>query len=422
MSTTTTTDAAAPEAAGLGGAGEAPGTGPRADAAPPDDGLGVDGPRVSPASAPPPRTALTRAPTSSRWRRSTLLWVALVLAAGIALAAGSGAFAGGGSKPLSLYDRTLAVAGEYRCPVCQGETAADSDSPEAIQIRDRIGKWLSEGRTQGQIRSYLVADYGPFILEKPPASGFGALLWFLPVAVVALAVAGLGLAFTRWRRAAAGLVLAPVPGPPPLPPAPAVPAVQATLFDVDVDVDVDAPALTQESRPVSRGRRRYQQVTLAGGVALMVLAGALWLVDRSSSARLPGDTISGGQSGITAEVDQAQALATSDPSGALTLFDEVLAHDADQPIALTGAGWLYAQAGYVTEGLKMLDKAEVVEPSYAPAHFYRGFVLLDYAGNPGQAATEMKWILSHDPATAQASQARQALAVAQGELRVSRAK
>jgi cytochrome c-type biogenesis protein CcmH len=358
--------------------------------------------------------------------------VALVLAAGVALAAGSGAFAGEGSKPLSLYDRTLAVAGEYRCPVCQGETAADSDSPEAIQIRDRIGKWLSEGRTQGQIRSYLVADYGPFILEKPPASGFGALLWFLPVGVVALAVAGLGLAFTRWRRAAAGLVLAPVSGPPPPPSAPAPAAVQATLFDVDVDLDVDldvdvdvdapAPALVQESRPVSRGRRRYQQVTLAGGVALMVLAGALWLVDRSSSARLPGDTISGGQSGITAEVDQAQALATSDPSGALTLFDEVLAHDADQPIALTGAGWLYAQAGYVTEGLKMLDKAEVVEPSYAPAHFYRGFVLLDYAGNPGQAATEMKWILAHDPATAQASQARQALAVAQGELRVSRAK
>jgi cytochrome c-type biogenesis protein CcmH len=394
---------------------------------------------------------------SSRWRRSTLLWVALVLAAGVALAAGSGAFAGGGSKPLSLYDRTLAVAGEYRCPVCQGETAADSNSPEAIQIRDQIGTWLSEGRTQGQIRSSLVADYGPFILEKPPASGFGALLWFLPVGVVALAVAGLGLAFARWRRTATSLVPAPISGPPLLPlgpaagprrepdlpavtgPAPAVtvlaPAVavlarsagaavvvQGTLFDVDVDVDAPAPAPDRESRPVSRGRRRYQQVTLAGGVALMVLAGALWLVDRSSSARLPGDTISGGQSGITAEVDQAQALAASDPTGALTLFDEVLAHDADQPIALTGAGWLYAQAGYVTEGLKMLDKAEVIEPSYAPAHFYRGFVLLDYAGNPGPAATEMKWILSHDPATAQANQARQALAVAQGELRVSRSK
>ena len=138
---------------------------------------------------------------SNRWRLD-LLWAAIVLAAILALAAGSGALGSGRGRTASLYQRALQVAGEYRCPVCQGETAAASDAPQAVEMKSLIQGWLREGRSPAQIRSYLVADYGVSILEKPPASGLGALLWVLPGVAVALGVAGLGFGFSRWRRLA----------------------------------------------------------------------------------------------------------------------------------------------------------------------------------------------------------------------------
>ena len=137
-----------------------------------------------------------------RWRRAGL-WAVVALVAGLALAIGAGAFSGSGGKPPSLYQRTLAVAGQYRCPVCASESAAVSDAAEAVEIRSLIQGWLKQGDSQGQIRHFLVADYGTSILEKPPASGLNTLVWALPAAAGALGVAGLGFAFARWRRLSA---------------------------------------------------------------------------------------------------------------------------------------------------------------------------------------------------------------------------
>ena len=86
-----------------------------------------------------------------RWRRATL-WAAVAVVVGLALAIGAGAFSSGSSKPVSLYQRTLEVAGQYRCPVCASESAAVSDASEAVQIRSLIEGWLKKGDTQAQIR------------------------------------------------------------------------------------------------------------------------------------------------------------------------------------------------------------------------------------------------------------------------------
>ena len=134
-----------------------------------------------------------------RWRWATL-WAAVAVVVGLALAIGAGAFSSGTSKPVSLYQRTLEVAGQYRCPVCASESAAVSDASEAVQIRSLIEGWLKKGDTQAQIRSFLVSDYGTSILEKPPATGLNTLVWALPAVAGALGVAGLGFAFARWRR------------------------------------------------------------------------------------------------------------------------------------------------------------------------------------------------------------------------------
>jgi cytochrome c-type biogenesis protein CcmH/NrfF len=328
-------------------------------------------------------------------RLQRLVWAAVAVALAVGLVAGAG-LTGGGGRRQPLYQRTLQVAGEYRCPVCEGESVAVSQAPEAVEIRTLISTWLQQGRSPARIRSALLESYGPSILEKPPARGVDLLLWALPVVAVAAALAGLGAAFRRWRRvapAAAAVAGAGVSDP--------VAAVGGA------GGDDEAPAARQ--RP-GGARQRW---LLGAGLALMVLAAALWLVDRSSTQRLPGATVTGGPSGLTADLDEASVLATDDPAAALAVYDQVLASDPHQPVALTSEGYIYMRAGMPARALQLLGLAEKADPAYAPAHLYRALVLLGYARKPAAAKAELEWYLSHGPAPGAVAEARKALLLAE---------
>jgi cytochrome c-type biogenesis protein CcmH/NrfF len=351
------------------------------------------------------------------------LWAVLAVCTVLFLAIGSGAIGAGHHKAPSLYQRTLQVAGEYRCPVCAGESVAASQAPEAVEIRQLVQRWLQEGDSGATIRSFLVHDYGLSILERPPASGVTVLVWALPVVAGALAIAGLSLGFARWRRAT-------LPGPvpngegavAPLPDIPSdggAPAVQERLFEVADGGDGDAGGNRAGDKGpglagARSGRRLGQRVTLVAGAALVVLAGALWLLDRSSSARLPGATITGGLSGVNAQLQEASAITATNPTEALALYDDVLSGDPDQPVALTAEGWIYAQAGVVSKAMGLLEKAETADPGYDLPHLYRALVLLDDQGQLVAAARELDWYLAHGPDPAMVKVAREALAQASG--------
>jgi cytochrome c-type biogenesis protein CcmH len=123
-----------------------------------------------------------------------LFWMALIVVAAVALAIGSQRH----PHP-TLEQRTMAIAGVVRCPVCVGETAAQSNVPASIEIRATIRHELQAGESRSAILSGFVSSYGPGILEQPSAHGLDLLLWVLPGLAVVLAVAGLVLAFLRWR-------------------------------------------------------------------------------------------------------------------------------------------------------------------------------------------------------------------------------
>ncbi len=383
----------------------------------------------------------TTARPQRRWRRA-VLWVAVAAVAGLSLAIGSGAFTAGRSKPPSLYQRTLQVAGQYRCPVCASESVAVSNAAEAVEIRSLIHGWLKQGDNQAQIRDYLVSDYGNSILEKPPTSGLDTLVWVLPALAAALGIAGLGFGFARWRRASAPARLEVVSGPAvgsdvgapgevrprgdagagadtrpgdqalqldgqaaPVP-------VQDRLFNVgDEDQPLSSPVeVAVPTRPL------YRRVAPIVGAVLILVAGALWLVDRSSGQRLPGGTVSGGVTGVDEELQQAASLAASDPAAALAIYDEVLASNPGQPVALSAEGWIYAGAGYVARGESLLQKAEADDPSYDAPHLYRGLVLLEDQRKPAAAIKELKWYLAHGPDPTMAKTAKTALAQAEASL------
>jgi cytochrome c-type biogenesis protein CcmH len=348
--------------------------------------------------APPPPPAAGRA----RWRNA--IWAAVVVAMGAGLALGAGALGGGAAKPPSLYQRALAVTGEYRCPVCAGESVAASDAPAALEIKALVQRWLGEGLSPAEIRSYLVKDYGPSVLERPPTSGVSVLVWALPGVAAAAGVFGLGFGFARWRRANAVVGL----------PAGGLPAGLGPE-------EGPGPGLVRgpEDSPVTRAMKPAPalawRLALAAGLALVVVAASLWAVDRAASPRLPGSTATGGPEGASAELQQASALAATDPAAALAVYDAVLSIQPDQPEALTDEGWIYAQGGFVDQAMAKLGKAEEVDPAYAPAHFYRALVLLDDENDPGPAVAELKWFLAHGPAPALVAAAKAALAVAEAK-------
>jgi cytochrome c-type biogenesis protein CcmH len=126
-----------------------------------------------------------------RW----LPWLLLGTVAVVVLAVGTSR-----SSHPTLQAQTMHIAALVRCPVCEGQSAAQSEAPASVQIRNQIQQQLAAGEHQDQILSGLVAAYGPGILEKPEAKGVGLVVWVAPVVAVVAAVAGLALAFVRWRR------------------------------------------------------------------------------------------------------------------------------------------------------------------------------------------------------------------------------
>lgn len=132
------------------------------------------------------------------------VWLVVVAAVIAALAIGASR-----SGPQTLDQRVHSLASQVRCPVCQGESAADSQVPAAAAIRDQIRQELVAGRSSQQVLSDLVGEYNTAILEKPQARGVGLLVWVIPVLAVAAAAAGLVLAFARWKRSGPPVGLAP---------------------------------------------------------------------------------------------------------------------------------------------------------------------------------------------------------------------
>jgi len=73
---------------------------------------------------------------------------------------------------------------EVRCLVCQNESIDDSEAELAGDLRRIVRRQVAEGRSDEQIRAFLVARYGEFVLLKPPFSAGNLALWVGPFVVV----------------------------------------------------------------------------------------------------------------------------------------------------------------------------------------------------------------------------------------------
>lgn len=86
---------------------------------------------------------------------------------------------------------------EVRCLVCQNESIDDSTAELAHDLRQVVREQVSAGRSDQQIRDFLVARYGEFVLLKPPMTAANLPLWALPFVLL---LVGAGLLALRLRQ------------------------------------------------------------------------------------------------------------------------------------------------------------------------------------------------------------------------------
>jgi cytochrome c-type biogenesis protein CcmH len=82
----------------------------------------------------------------------------------------------------ALETRLKNLEEELRCLVCQNQTLADSTAPLAEDLRREVRELALQGKSDAEIKQYLVARYGDFVLYKPPVKPTTWLLWFGPFA------------------------------------------------------------------------------------------------------------------------------------------------------------------------------------------------------------------------------------------------
>ena len=95
--------------------------------------------------------------------------------------------------------RLISISEEMRCLVCQNESLAGSRSDLANDLRREIRILIKEGKSDDQIRSFMVERYGDFVLYRPPVKPVTWLLWIGPFVILGLGIAGL-LIYLRRRN------------------------------------------------------------------------------------------------------------------------------------------------------------------------------------------------------------------------------
>ena len=121
--------------------------------------------------------------------------LALLLATPVLGAPAPGTF----SDP-AMESRARNLQRQLRCLVCQGESIDESNADLANDLRRLVREQMAAGRSDQQIRDFLVARYGDFILMQPPVQPNTWLLWVGPLAVLLAAGGVAATVIGRARR------------------------------------------------------------------------------------------------------------------------------------------------------------------------------------------------------------------------------
>lgn len=90
---------------------------------------------------------------------------------------------------------------ELRCPKCQNQAIGDSDAEISGDLRAEVYRMLKEGATDREIKEFMVARYGRYVLYRPPLDRQTAVLWFGPALFLALGAVFVALRIRKSKLA-----------------------------------------------------------------------------------------------------------------------------------------------------------------------------------------------------------------------------
>jgi len=239
---------------------------------------------------------------------------------------------------LTNADRAHQLAENFACPVCSGQSVAESDVPIARAIRTEIARMVDEGATDAMVRTELVDSFGQDIDYTPQGSGLTGLVWVLPVVLAVAAVTGLTLALRRWSGLSTGR----------------------------------AGSTEKSSRTM-----------LLVGIAVLAVGAGL-LVAQTSGSRGAGETGSG-EIRLSTRTLLAQAGVAA-PQEAIALYTEVLELQPSNVEALTYRAWALWRSGGQLLARVDINDAVTMDPAYPDARVFRASML--FADEEAAAAAQ----------------------------------
>ena len=99
----------------------------------------------------------------------------------------------------TLDQRVRQVASQLKCPVCQGESVADSPALISQQMRGIIRQQLQAGKSEQEVIAYFQARYGDQIVWSPTWQGFSLLAWLVPIGLLLGGAVLIALVLRDWR-------------------------------------------------------------------------------------------------------------------------------------------------------------------------------------------------------------------------------
>lgn len=121
----------------------------------------------------------------------------------LAVLLGAATLAVGAEQPAAdpqLEARMMKLTAELRCLVCQNQSIAESNADLAQDLRREVRELLAAGKSDADVREFMVERYGDFVLYDPPLKRSTLLLWVGPGVLFAAALGGLLWQIRRRRR------------------------------------------------------------------------------------------------------------------------------------------------------------------------------------------------------------------------------
>jgi len=83
-------------------------------------------------------------------------------------------------------ERFQQLTAELRCPKCQNQNIADSDSPIAKDLRREVYRLVDSGAADTEVVDFMVTRYGEFVLYRPKVNSQTWFLWYGPYVLLGL--------------------------------------------------------------------------------------------------------------------------------------------------------------------------------------------------------------------------------------------